>query len=60
MFNLIKDEFDENTEDILTSINKMLEKNNKEKKKEKQEEKKEDKKEDKKEETDQIDIIISI
>lgn len=24
MFNLIKDEFDENTEDILTSINKML------------------------------------
>ena len=35
MFNLIKDEFDENTEDILTSINKMLEKNNKEKKKEK-------------------------
>lgn len=31
MFNLIKDEFDENTEDILTSINKMLEKNKKEK-----------------------------
>ena len=27
MFNLIKDEFEENTEDILTSINKMLEKN---------------------------------
>lgn len=44
MFNLIKDEFDENTEDILTSINKMLEKNKKEKdvkdnsKKEKKEE----------------------
>lgn len=32
MFNLIKDEFDENTEDILTSINKMLEKNKKENK----------------------------
>ena len=30
MFNLIKDEFDENTEDILTSINKMLEKQKKE------------------------------
>lgn len=34
MFNLIKDEFDENTEDILTSINKMLEKNKKDKEKE--------------------------
>lgn len=30
MFNLIKDEFEENTEDILTSINKMLEKQKKE------------------------------
>ena len=30
MFNLIKDEFDENTEDILTSINKMLAKQKKE------------------------------
>lgn len=35
MFNLIKDEFDENTEDILTSINKMLEKNKKENEKQK-------------------------
>lgn len=34
MFNLIKDEFDENTDDILKSINKILEKNNKEKDKE--------------------------
>ena len=41
MFNLIKDEFDENTEDILTSINKLLEKNKKDKKKEKNKEKKE-------------------
>ena len=41
MFNLIKDEFDENTEDILTSINKMLEKNKKEKEKEKNKEKEE-------------------
>ena len=39
MFNLIKDEFDENTEDILTSINKMLEKNKKEKEKENNNEK---------------------
>lgn len=29
MFNLIKDEFDENSEDILASINKMLDKNKK-------------------------------
>ena len=36
MFNLIKDEFDENTEDILTSINKMLEKNKKENEAEKE------------------------
>lgn len=34
MFNLVKDEFDENSDDILASINKMLEK----KKKENQEE----------------------
>ena len=34
MFNLIKDEFDENTDDILKSINKILKKNNKEKDKE--------------------------
>ena len=31
MFNLVKDEFDENADDILNSINKMLEKNKKEK-----------------------------
>lgn len=36
MFNLIKDDFDENSEDILTSINKMLEKNKKEKSKDKE------------------------
>lgn len=30
MFNLIKDEFDENSDDILKSINKMLENNKKE------------------------------
>ena len=41
MFNLIKDEFDENTEDILTSINKILEKNKKDKEKEKNKEKEE-------------------
>ena len=41
MFNLIKDEFDENTEDILTSINKMLEKNKKEENKDKENENKE-------------------
>ena len=41
MFNLIKDEFDENTEDILTSINKMLEKNKKNKEKENNKEKEE-------------------
>ncbi len=40
MFNLIKDEFDENSDDILDSINKMLE-NNKQKE---NEENKEDKK----------------
>lgn len=38
MFNLIKDEFDENSDDILESINKMLanKKENKEKKEEKE------------------------
>ena len=34
MFNLVKDNFDENSDDILNSINKMLEKNKKEKEKE--------------------------
>lgn len=37
MFNLIKDEFDENSKDILESVNKMIAKNKEEK------EKKEDK-----------------
>jgi hypothetical protein len=32
MFNLVKDEFDENADDILNSINKMIEKNKKEEK----------------------------
>lgn len=32
MFNLVKDDFDENSDDILKSINKMLEKNRKEEK----------------------------
>ncbi len=27
MFNLVRDDFDENSDDILNSINKMLEKN---------------------------------
>lgn len=31
MFNLVKDDFDENSDDILESINKMLEKNKQEK-----------------------------
>lgn len=39
MFNLIKDEFDENTEDILTSINKMLAKQKKENEQKEQEDK---------------------
>ena len=34
MFNLVKDNFDENSDDILNSINKMLEKNKKEKEEE--------------------------
>lgn len=38
MFNLIKDEFDENSDDILESINKMLA--NKKENKEKEEENK--------------------
>lgn len=39
MFNLVKDDFDENSDDILNTINKMLEKNknNKEEDKEKEE-----------------------
>ncbi len=37
MFNLVKDEFDENSDDILASINKMLEKNEKEKQENKEE-----------------------
>ena len=31
MFNLVRDDFDENSDDILNSINKMLEKNKKDK-----------------------------
>ena len=38
MFNLVKDDFDENSDDILNTINKMLEKN-KNKKEEKEEKK---------------------
>ena len=38
MFNLVKDDFDENSDDILNTINKMLEKNE-EVKKEKNEKK---------------------
>ena len=39
MFNLVKDDFDENSDDILNTINKMLEKNkhHKEEHKEKEE-----------------------
>ena len=40
MFNLVKDDFDESAEDILNSINKMLEKNKKEKGENKKEEEK--------------------
>jgi len=32
MFNLVKDEFDENSDDILNSINKMLDEKKKEEK----------------------------
>ena len=42
MFNLIKDEFDENSDDILESINKMLE-NNKDKNRPKENKKEENK-----------------
>ena len=38
MFNLVRDDFDENSEDIMNSINKMLEQN-KELKEEKKNEK---------------------
>lgn len=38
MFNLVRDDFDENSEDILNSINKMIEQN-KELKEEKKNEK---------------------
>lgn len=38
MFNLVKDDFDENSDDILESINKMLAKNKEEKNKEKDKE----------------------
>ena len=40
MFNLVKDNFDENSDDILNSINKMLEKNKKEKEEKNDENKK--------------------
>ena len=40
MFNLVKDEFDENSDDILNSINKMLDKNSKEKKEDNEEDRK--------------------
>ncbi len=36
MFNLVKDEFDENSDDILKSINEMLTKNTKKKDEEKE------------------------
>lgn len=41
MFNVTRDDFDENSEDILNSINKMLEKNRNEKEENKEESKKE-------------------
>ena len=41
MFNLVKDDFDENSDDILNTINKMLEK------KKEEEKEKNDKKEEK-------------
>ena len=41
MFNLVKDEFDENSDDILKSINEMLA--NKKEKKEKESKEKEEK-----------------
>ena len=39
MFNLVKDDFDENSDDILNTINKMLDKNKKEKVENKEENK---------------------
>ena len=39
MFNLVRDDFDENSEDILNSINKMLEQNKEWKEEEKKNEK---------------------
>ena len=39
MFNLVRDDFDENSEDILNSINKMLEQNKVLKEEEKKNEK---------------------
>lgn len=39
MFNLVRDDFDENSEDILNSINKMLEQNEELKEEEKKDEK---------------------
>ena len=39
MFNLVKDDFDENSDDILNTINKMLDKNKKEKEEKKEENK---------------------
>jgi hypothetical protein len=38
MFNVVKDDFDENFDDILNSINKMLEKNKPEEEVKKEEE----------------------
>ncbi len=38
MFNLVKDDFDENSDDILNTINKMLEKNEKKQIKDKEKE----------------------
>lgn len=39
MFNLVRDDFDEKSEDILNSINKMLEQNKELKEEEKKDEK---------------------
>ena len=39
MFNLVRDDFDENSDDILNSINKMLEQNKELKEEEKKNEK---------------------
>ena len=39
MFNLVRDDFDENSEDILNSINKMLEQNKELKEEERKNEK---------------------